>query len=139
MATTLLVQTSGPERPRLGRRPSRRRLGIVLGALLLGLGVLGGVGALVLQSLLDPGEAVSGVTVVTLRDSAFSPAAIEVPAGTTVTWRWDDAEAHNVVGDGFESSVQLDGEFAHAFTEPGTYPYQCTLHFLMRGEVVVAE
>lgn len=138
MASIPLVQTPDRDRPHLRRRPSPRRLVIALGGLLLLLAVVGG-GALVLRDLLDPGEAVAGVTEVTLRDNAFSPAAIAVPPGTTVTWRWDDVEAHNVVGDGFESPVQTEGEFAHPFAEPGTYPYRCTLHFLMRGEVVVAE
>lgn len=137
MSSTSQPHPAASDRPRLRRPPSHRRLGIGLGVLLFGLAVLGGGGALVLRNLLDPGEAVAGVTDVALRDNAFSPAAIEVPVGTTVTWRWDGAEEHNVVGDGFGSPVHRDGAFAHAFAEPGTYPYRCTLHFLMRGEVVV--
>lgn len=139
MSSPLLVQTSDHDQPRPSRRRSRRRLGIALGAILVLLAVVGGVGALVLENLLDPGEAIAGVTEVTLGDNEFSPAAIEVPTSTTVTWRWDDVEAHNVVGDDFESPVQTEGEFAHAFAEPGTHSYRCTLHYLMRGEVVVTE
>ena len=54
-----------------------------------------------------------------------------------MTWRWEGNERHNVVGGDFESPVQVDGKFAHAFSEPGTYSYRCTLHLVMRGEVVV--
>lgn len=139
MAATLVSPEDPHVRPRLGTRPSRKRVGIALGILLLALAVVGGGGALVLRNMLDPGEAVVGVTEVTLRDNAFAPASIEVSAGTTVTWRWDEAEEHNVVGDDFASPVQLDGEFTHAFAEPGTHAYRCTLHYLMRGEVVVTE
>ena len=132
--------TASPEkdadRPRGSKRSLSRRTKIAVGALLL-LVLLGGGSALLLRSALDPGAAVTGVTEVTLRNDAFHPAAIEVPAGTTVTWRWDGQEQHNVVGDGFQSPTQVDGEFAHTFSEPGTYAYRCTLHFLMRGEVIV--
>lgn len=103
------------------------------------LAVVVGAGALWVQSRLDPGSAVGGMTEVAVRDNAFSPAAVEVPAGTTVTWRWVGEDDHNVVGDGMESPTQSEGEFAREFVDPGSYEYQCTLHFFMRGEVVVTE
>jgi plastocyanin len=56
-----------------------------------------------------------------------------------VTWRWQGEEEHNVVADDFESPTQTTGRFAHTFAEPGTYAYECTLHFFMRGEVVVTD
>ncbi len=81
---------------------------------------------------------VRGATEVAVRDNVFEPAAIEVPAGATVTWRWEGRHPHNVVSDGFESEVQTDGAFTHTFAEPGRYAYRCTLHGGMDGEVVVA-
>jgi plastocyanin len=117
------------------RRPSRRRrilLGVVVALI-----AVAGIAALVVRAQLDPGDPVAGVTEVAVRDNEFAPAAIEVPVGTTVTWRWEGEEEHNVVGDGFESPVQTEGEFAQTFAEPGTYDYRCTLHVFMRGEVVV--
>ena len=93
--------------------------------------------------LVDPDEElddpVAGATEVTVRDNEFEPNAIEVPLGTTVTWRWEGDHAHNVVGDGFESPVQEDGTFAQTFDEAGTHAYRCTLHPGMRGEVVVTD
>jgi plastocyanin len=74
---------------------------------------------------------------VAVEDNEFAPAAIEVPAGTTVTWQWQGNDQHNVVGDDYESPVQNQGEFAHTFSDPGTYDYQCMLHGGMRGEVIV--
>ena len=87
----------------------------------------------------DPGDLVAGVTEVSVRDNDFAPDAIAVPVGTTVTWRWEGDDRHNVVGDDFASPVQEEGEFAATFAEPGTYDYRCTLHPFMRGEVVVTE
>jgi plastocyanin len=125
------VQAS-TSRPVLGSR----RIRILVVALAV-VAVLAGAGALVVRAQLDPGDPVSGVSDVAVRNGKFAPSAIEVPAGTTVTWRWEGGEKHNVVGDGFESPAQTKGEFTHAFNEPGTYDYRCTLHYFMRGRVVV--
>lgn len=127
------METTTTTRPRTG---SRRR-GIALIAL-GSLALLAVAGAFFVRAQLDPGAAVAGVSEVAVRDQLFAPAAIEVPTDTTVTWRWEGEQDHNVVGDGFESQVQTEGEFAQTFAEPGTYAYRCTLHFFMRGEVVVA-
>ena len=116
------------------RRSRRRR---ILTVALVALAVVAGTAALVIRAQLDPGDPVAGVTEVAVRDDEFAPAAIAVPVGTTVTWRWEGDNQHNVVGDDFESPVQTDGEFAQTFAEPGTYDYRCTLHLFMRGEVVV--
>ena len=85
--------------------------------------------------------AVTGVTEVAAQDNRFTPAAIQVPAGTEVTWRFEDGFVpHDVTGDGFASGdPQRKGTFAHAFTEPGTYPYRCTVHDGMTGRVVVTD
>lgn len=85
----------------------------------------------------DADPPVTCVTEVAVRDNHFEPAVIEVPVGTTVTWRWDGKNSHNVVADDFESETQTEGTFAHAFAEPGRHNYRCTLHGGMRGEVVV--
>ncbi len=82
---------------------------------------------------------VAGVTDVAVRDNSFEPAAIEIPVGATVTWRWEGDHDHNVVGDGFESETQTEGTFAQTFAEAGRHEYRCTLHGGMRGEVVVIE
>jgi plastocyanin len=81
---------------------------------------------------------VTGVTEVLAKNLRFQPPAIQVPAGTGVTWRFDDGSVpHNVKGDGFASKNQTKGTFAHRFDRPGEYRYTCTLHAGMDGRVVV--
>jgi plastocyanin len=82
---------------------------------------------------------VTGVTEVAAEDNQFSPAAIQVPAGTSVTWEFKDRFVpHDVTADGWSSGdPQRGGRFTHTFAEPGTYPYRCTLHDGMTGQVVV--
>jgi plastocyanin len=76
---------------------------------------------------------------VVAKDNRFDPVAVEVPAGTTVTWRFEDGGTpHDVTGDGWKSGdPQSKGTFRHAFDRPGTYAYRCTLHGGMDGRVVV--
>ena len=64
---------------------------------------------------------------------------VEVPAGTTVTWKFRDGSVpHDVKADGFNSGEpQRSGSFAHTFATPGSYDYVCTLHPQMTGRVVV--
>src|ERR1700675_4874117 len=71
---------------------------------------------------------------------AFGPQAITVPVGTTVTWTNNDDIPHTAVStDGvFKSKVMdTDEEFSYTFTNAGTYPYYCTIHPKMTGQVVV--
>ena len=81
---------------------------------------------------------VSGVTEVVAKRLRFQPPAIQVAAGTEVTWRFaDEAIPHNVTGDGFASKNQTSGTWAHRFDRPGEYRYTCTVHAGMDGRVVV--
>jgi plastocyanin len=82
---------------------------------------------------------VTGVTEVAAKDNRFTPAAIQVPAGTEVTWRFEDGFVpHDVKADGFSSGdPQRKGTFTHTFDRAGTYPYRCTIHDGMTGRVVV--
>ena len=75
---------------------------------------------------------------------AFSPAAIQVDSGTTVTWEWTgEGGAHNVVHeDGeFESDLQEEdgATFEHTFEEEGNFLYYCNPHRSqgMKGAVIV--
>jgi plastocyanin len=75
---------------------------------------------------------------VMIKDMQFSPRAITVPAGTTVTWTFADGNvSHDVRGTEFQSPVQREGTFSHRFDAPGRYDYLCTLHPQMRGRVTV--
>jgi len=82
---------------------------------------------------------VSGVHDVGARNLQFIPPAIQVPAGTTVTWHFDDGSVpHNVTGTGFASPKLLKHTtWSHRFSSPGSFTYRCTLHANMVGRVVV--
>ena len=71
----------------------------------------------------------------------FEPAAIQVVAGTTVTWTNDDNFTHSVELEGQAApiGVMKPGEtVTYTFAAPGTYPYICTFHPQdMRGVVQV--
>ena len=71
----------------------------------------------------------------------FSPAVIEVDAGSTVTWTNHDNFPHSVgLLDGSDTVKQLPiGESATiTFSEPGTVYYHCTIHpSQMHGKVIV--
>ena len=90
------------------------------------------------------------------RDDNFRPETIEIDAGDTVQWVNRGRSDHDVIPvdddwqweerDDPEWGVALDdfgpgAEYEHTFTEPGEYPYVCTIHAVgdqgMVGTVVV--
>jgi plastocyanin len=98
------------------------------------------------------------VVVVRMKDLAFVPSVITVRPGTTVRWVNEDPFAHDVTSGSVVSGRRArqvkrsrtpDGKFRsgaygkgpafeHTFTEPGDYPYFCTIHPIMTGVVRVA-
>jgi plastocyanin len=71
---------------------------------------------------------------------AFSPLMVDVLAGDTVNWPNDSARPHTVTADdgSFDSGrIVVRSSFARRFDAAGTYPYHCTLHPGMRGEIDV--
>ncbi len=89
----------------------------------------------------------------TLTDTAFSPSSIEVTVGQTVVWTNDDSAFHTVTsgtagaadaGKEFDSGLKgptaltsKGKTFEHTFDRIGDYPYFCTLHPAMVGNVIV--
>jgi plastocyanin len=85
-----------------------------------------------------------GITHVTMTtQDTFSPAIIQVPVGTTVTWTNADTDTHTVTfmpmmfnpGSG---DVGANATFSRTFTAPGIYSYRCIYHAGMVGEVIVS-
>jgi plastocyanin len=71
---------------------------------------------------------------------SFGPAALAVPAGTTVTWVNHDDIPHTVVSteNVFKSKVlDTDEKFSFTFAKAGTYPYFCSIHPKMTGKIIV--
>ena len=74
------------------------------------------------------------------RSYRFAPEDITVPVGTTVTWTNNDNFTHTVrLLDSGEDQMLRPGEtVTHAFSQPGLFRYDCSLHPNdMSGSVLV--
>src|SRR5438034_11786069 len=70
---------------------------------------------------------------------SFGPQTLTVPVGATVTWtNRDDIPHTSISTDGvFKSKVMDTNEtFSYTFAKAGTYPYYCSIHPKMTGQVV---
>jgi plastocyanin len=113
-------------------------LGLVLVALAAGVVACGGSG--------DDGsapataQAASGTTV-SVQDNSFSPGALKVSPGDTVTFTNDGAVAHTVTatdGASFDSgSLEPGKTFKFTAVKAGTVSYVCTIHPGMQGTIEV--
>jgi plastocyanin len=76
-----------------------------------------------------------------IRNFAFAPATLTVPAGTRVVWTNQDEEPHVITSAGslFAPSKGLDtsDSYAVTFSKPGTYAYYCSIHPMMVGTIIV--
>jgi plastocyanin len=82
------------------------------------------------------------ITEVKIDNFSFTPAALTVAVGTTVTWTNRDDIPHTVVSTddpkAFKSKVMdTDEKFSYTFTKAGTFTYFCSVHPKMTGTVVV--
>jgi plastocyanin len=69
---------------------------------------------------------------------AFEPATLEVKVGDIVTFKNEDSAPHNVSIDGKQLGNQDQGaSVTWTAQQAGTFPYTCTIHPAMTGEVVV--
>jgi plastocyanin len=82
---------------------------------------------------------------VSVRLFQFRPGDLQVKRGARVTWSNQDDIVHTVTSG---TPERRDGRFDHRlagrdatatveFTDPGVYPYHCTRHPSMRGEIRV--
>ncbi len=77
---------------------------------------------------------------VMIQGMAFTPAAITIKAGQTVTWVNQDTLAHTVTGDqgGWDSGSLAPGaSYQQTFPKAGQYAYHCSIHPFMVGQVIV--
>jgi plastocyanin len=84
----------------------------------------------------DAADTVVGSTL-----GAFAPANLSIRSGASVTWRFDDALAHNVsLASGprgiYSPNYHQGATYTHQFTVPGTYKLFCYLHPLTMNQVV---
>lgn len=129
----------------------RKRLDLVIALLGAALIIAGGVVFLAqagqssdvaAQPTTAPAEAVDEVAIT---DFVFTPAAITVAAGTTVTFTNEDAAPHTATSG---ASLNADGVFdtgtlkkgqskSVKLTKTGTFAYYCELHPFMKAKVIV--
>jgi plastocyanin len=79
-------------------------------------------------------------TQIVIKNFMFTPNALTVTAGATVTWVNKDDEPHSVVSDTglFRSgAVDTNEAFSFKFDKPGTYHFTCAIHPRMVGTIVV--
>jgi plastocyanin len=84
--------------------------------------------------------AAAGPVAVSIDNFHFTPPALVVAPGTTVTWTNDDDSPHSVrEKDGKFKSAALDTDdtFSQTFAAPGEYDYFCSIHPYMTGKIVV--
>lgn len=77
-------------------------------------------------------------------DNFYSPAAINVAHGATLTWTWKGSSSHSVTstsaGLTMDSGINGNGHtFSHTFNEtPGTYNIECSVHgAAMQGTITI--
>ena len=117
-------------------REARRSLALVLAAAAVAAAVIAGAG--------DGTTARASANVtITARDFFFSPDAVDVEVGDTVTWT-NEQGFHNVkLGDarlnqpGFPSDPAWNPPPQRTFAEPGSYTFVCEVHPGMTGTVNV--
>jgi plastocyanin len=100
------------------------------------------------ESGTQPESPTETVTVVAA-DNRFEPQEVEIAPGTEVVWVNRGRNDHDLISD---SAIEFGAvaadfnpgdEYRFVFTEPGEYPYHCTIHGTteigMIGKIVVTE
>ena len=83
----------------------------------------------------------TGATVQAGLSTSFSPTTVTIARTASVTWQWAGLN-HNVTFDAVTGApadipTRSTGSVSRQFNTAGTFPYQCTLHAGMTGQVVV--
>jgi plastocyanin len=108
---------------------------VAAAALLAGCGGGGGTTA---SAPASPSHAGSSISI---RDFKFSPATLTVRHGARIAVTNGDSAPHTVTADdghSFDSgTVKPGGSASLTVARPGRFPYHCTVHPFMKGELVV--
>jgi plastocyanin len=90
--------------------------------------------------LLAPSRAATPPAEVSIEFATYRPSQLDVLPGETVSWTNVSQRTHTVTSDTglFDSgAVPGGGHFAFRFNKVGTYPYYCTIHPSIVGEIDV--
>jgi plastocyanin len=90
---------------------------------------------------LSPAGASADTVTVTLQTAAFTPSQVTVLTGDTVAWHNSSFRDHTVTSrDGSFGSpghIAPNSGYSYAFPSAGSFPYYCSVHPFMTGEVDV--
>ena len=93
---------------------------------------------LAVAALAAPAAARADSETISMPGKFFAPARATVVAGDAVTWKNADFVTHDVRVAGFDSGPILrSGSWTQGFGQAGEYPFICTLHAFMRGNLSV--
>jgi plastocyanin len=123
-----------------GKRPERVPNTSQKGEVMRRLIYLAALALVVMVAVAPSATAQPTTTTVSIQDFFFSPANVNVAAGTTVTWVNDGNVAHTVTSDDgqFDSGVLMPGDsYTVVFNGRGTITYHCSIHPSMTGSVTV--
>jgi len=97
--------------------------------------------AVALALVVTGSEAAGGaVHTVTIDGFAFKPPSLTVKQGDTVEWRNTDPVPHTATAKeaGLDSGeIPANGSYRFIAKKKGRFAYVCTLHTIMKGELVV--
>ena len=85
-------------------------------------------------------DAAGAVHTVTIDGFAFKPSTIAVKEGDTIEWRNTDPVSHSATAKeaGLDSGeIPANGSYRFVARKKGRFAYICTLHPIMKGELVV--
>ena len=88
----------------------------------------------------DTATTAAAPTVIVIKGFAFSPSALTIAPGTTVTWVNEDESPHTIADNGkaFRSAaLDTNDRFSYTFAQSGEFTYHCTMHPMMVGKIVV--
>jgi plastocyanin len=80
------------------------------------------------------------LSLIAVEQSSFSPQHLDLLVGDAVNWRNASVREHDIRSDtaGFDSGRLAPGtSFGHVFSSRGSYPYLCTIHAGMVGDIAV--
>ena len=82
----------------------------------------------------------AAVQQISIDNFTFSPQKLTIARGTTVVWTNKDDVPHTVrsTTNAFKSgTLDTDEKYSFKFNDAGTFPYFCTVHAHMTGEIIV--
>lgn len=89
----------------------------------------------------NPPAVTASSSSIDISNYAFVPTPLTINVGDTVTWTNKDSAPHTVTSDSgseLSSGSLSNGQtYTHTFTTAGTYNYHCSVHSMMKGEIIV--